>query len=193
MEKALQANFDELLFSVRRSIRYHVKRQQFFDGLISSTNFCNVVFGSAAVLAFLRGNVPQSQALTTTDWVGVWAAALVTILSSIELVVGYARKSRQHERLSSRFIELEKKMIFKRNNAEFSDNDLAAMIGERLTIEAEEPPPKLVLDSICHNELCRAEDLEQKEFIVITRQQRWLAQYFDLDPDSLRKYGEPKS
>jgi hypothetical protein len=201
MEKKLKDDFDYLSFGVRRSIRYHVKRQQFFDRLDAFTSFFNVVLGSAAVLALLRGNpstqVPvqnQGLNLTTFDWIGVYAAALVTILSAIELVVGYARKSRQHEKLGCKFIDLERRMITERNDPNFSEANLAVLTGERLNIEAEEPPPKIALDSICHNELLRADGNENKnEYVQLTRLQRAFAQFFDLFPDTITKPNQPRT
>ena|SRR6266508_3456665 len=183
MDKKIKDDLHELLFGVRRSIRYHVKRQQFFDRLNGLTSFFNVIFGSAAVVALIKTNI---------EYVGVPAAALVTVLSSIDLVVGYSRKARVHERLACKFIDLDKEII-SRNNIDLTESELAKFSAERLDIEADEPPVKVVLDSICHNEMCRAEGYKDpKEYVKLTRIQKWVAQFWDLGEDKIVKPGYPK-
>lgn len=67
MDSKIREKLHELLFGVRRSVRYHVKRQQFFDRLNGLTSFFNVVFGSAAVVALIKTNI---------EYIGVPAATL---------------------------------------------------------------------------------------------------------------------
>ena len=184
VEQQLRNKRYALLFGIRRSVRYHVKRQQFFDRLHSLTSALSIILGSTAVVALIKDN---------WDYVGIPAAALVTVLSSIDLVVGYSKKARLHERLSGKFIDLEKKIISV-NEAEFSDADLAHCTQDRLNIEAEEPPAKNVLDSICHNEMLRAQGIrDASEYVRITTLQRLLAQFCDYRQNEIVKPGHPRS
>ena len=48
---------------------------------------------------------------------------------------------------------------------------------ERLSIEAEEPPVKRILDVICHNDLARSMGLDREEMWRVKWYQRWVAQF----------------
>lgn len=57
--------------------------------------------------------------------------------------------------------------------------DASRWVGERLDIEAEEPPPLRALDSICHNEVMRAMGYPPDQLLRIGRLQRLFSQFFD--------------
>lgn len=108
----------------------------------------------------------------------------MTVLSSIDLVVGYSRKARVHERLACKFIDLEREIISS-NNTDLTESALAKFSAERLNIETEEPPIGIILDPICHNEMLRAEGYKDpKDYVKVTKAQRCLAQF-----GSRRAYG----
>ena len=48
--------WDDMLFGVRRSIRYHQRRRAFFDRLDQFSNMLSVIFGSAAIYGVLEKN-----------------------------------------------------------------------------------------------------------------------------------------
>jgi hypothetical protein len=147
-------------------------------------NVLSVIFGSAAVVALIKQNLENF---------AIFAAALVTILSSIDLVVGYSRKAVLHSRLAGKFIELEKHIV-SINRSEFSESQLAELTRHRLSIEAEEPQKKTVLDSICHNELLRAEGIaDQNEYVKIAWWQRLFAQFLDWGQHRIVKPGYPRT
>ena len=95
-------SYHDLLFDIGRSVRYHNRRRAFFDRIDRLANMLSVIFGSTAVYGVLA---QDHQALALT------AAALVTVLSAINLVVGSSQKARAHADFARRFIELEKRMI----------------------------------------------------------------------------------
>lgn len=162
-----------LLFGVRRSVRYHSRRRQFFDRYRLWTSALSIIFGSATIYLALSSLDPRYT---------VAAAAVVTVLSGVDLVIGSARMARLHEDLYRQFINLEQKIISV-SESEFTEQDLKHLSSERLTIEANEPPIKRVLDATCHNELLRAlgydpvKDADQ--YAEIKWYQRAFAQFFD--------------
>jgi hypothetical protein len=165
--KDLERQRFHLLFGVRRSIRYHLRRRSFFETWNTLTQALAVIFGSAAI----GGALKEGYAL-----LAIVAAALVTIFSAVNLVVGTTRKARLHEELSKRFFALERELI------EAGDYDVAALAkfkGKRLEIEADEPPILKVLDCVCHNELLRALGYEREQFLSIGPVQRLLRHFFD--------------
>ena len=169
---------DDLLFGVRRSIRYHNRRRGFFDRYHTVTNAVSVIFGSATIFAVLSA-VDKRYALI--------AAALVTVFSVIDLVVGTSKMARLHESLARRFIDLEAAIVSIAVD-KFTPDDLRKCTTERLQIEADEPPVLRGLDSLCHNELARAMEKPHEEFVHVAWYQRPFAQFFDFLEHRIKKY-----
>ena len=169
----------KLLFGVRRSIRYHVRRRSFFDFFHRFTNAIGVIFGSATLFTLLN----KTDLLYPTV-----AAAFVTVFSTIDLVVGTATKARLHDDLCRQFIELERQMELAARPIDAQS--LAKFTARRLEIEADEPPVHRVLDMMCHNELARAMGSERSHFARIRFYQRWLAHFFDVQDHNIKTYGE---
>jgi hypothetical protein len=163
-----------LLFGVRRSIRYHLRRRKFFDNIHKASIFLSALSGTATIAAVLAKAGPT---LTITF------AALVAISSIIDLVVGTAQAARLHDDLARRFFDLEKAII---STKEITEENLTNFISQRLDIEADEPTPLKVLDSICHNELLRAMGYDRSEFLNIRWYQRISAQFFDFMEHKIR-------
>lgn len=133
----LEDRWHNLLFGVRRSIRYHQRRRAFFDRLDQLSNMLSVILGSTAIYGVLGDDAKD---------VALIASALVTVMASINLVVGCSRRAREHADFARQFIELEKRMIGKA-----SEERLHEVTEARLSIEAGEPPVLHVLNVICHN------------------------------------------
>ena len=156
----------ELLFGVRRSVRYHHRRRRFFDLLQRITAGLAVVLGSTAVISLLQ----QHPAIA------VYAALAVTFLSALDLVIGYAGMARLHWDLARQFIELEQDIV---RGADPDANTVAAWTARRLAIEADEPPVLRVLDTLCHNELARAMGYDPRNYKRVGWFQAACAPFFD--------------
>lgn len=161
----LEDRWHNTLFGVRRSIRYHQRRRAFFDRLDQLSNMLSVIFGSAAIYGILEQDYKA---------LALIASALVTVLASINLVIGSAQRARAHSDFSRRYVELEKRML-----GQPDESLLQQLSAERLSIEAEEPPVLHVLNAICHNETMRAMGYKKEELAKIGWCQRLLAQLFD--------------
>ena len=162
----LESDHFNLLFGVRRSVRYHSRRQMFFDRCHKVTSGINVIFGSAALMTILA-NWPK-------ETTGV-AALMVALFSTIDLVVGHSLRARDHQDLYRRYIELENDLVSKPLDAELVTQGTT----RRLSLEAEEPPVKRILDVICHNDLARSMGCDSSEMWRVKWYQRWPAQFFD--------------
>ncbi|KKK94049.1 hypothetical protein LCGC14_2686750 [marine sediment metagenome] len=169
----LDNKHSDLLFGVRRSVRYHSRRLMFFDRWHKVTSGINVVFGSAALMTILA-RWPHE--------ITAFAALMVTLFSTIDLIVGHATAARRHQDLYRSFIELEKDII-----SETLDVNQGTV--RRLSLEAEEPPIKRILDTICHNDLARSMGYDASEMWRVKWYQRWPAQFFDIGLDSIRRVG----
>ena len=178
-QEQLDRGWHDLLFGVRRSIRYHARRRMFFDRFRQLTSALGVILGSATVFTLLNEMAPLYPAL---------AAALVTIFFTIDLVVGTGPAARLHNDLSRRFIDLERRMELEEEPIDAQS--LAKYKANRLEIETDEPPVHRVLDMMCHNELLRAMGYDKSHFARIRFHQRVLAHFFDLQDDKVVTYGK---
>ena len=166
----LQTNWKKLLFSVRRTVRYHTRRRAFFERIGYATKFLSVISGSATGVTAIIGKNTAA-----TAWFGFFTAAF----SSIDLIIGHASKARQCHDLTRKFIDLEKDMFAMGENP--SEQDLVEMTKRRLTIEADEPPKLCLLDLVCHNEVLRAHGYEESLTFKLPFFRTWLCQFHDFD------------
>ncbi len=169
--------YDDLLFGVRRSVRYHDRRVSFYDRSHNLVLFLVLIGGSSAVVTF-TAEFAQGWPI----WTSLLPAALVSALAGLDLVIGSARKARKHDILKYRFIALEARMIA----AGSLDETQPDWLTERLMIESEEPPVLRVLDTICHNDLMRSMGYPPKDFIRVGPIQRFFSPMFDMGANALR-------
>ncbi len=165
MDMDTELNHHNLLFGIRRSVRYHSRRQRFYEQLHARTTFINLLLGSATIAIFTNA-LPVAWPL----WAKLAPAAIVTILSAADLVIGTMQKAWRHADLCRQFIELEKMLVNE-------DTDIAEVTRQRLAIEATEPPVLRVLDTLCHNELLRAMGYEKSQYIKVSWWQRLTANW----------------
>ena len=179
--EAQSANSDEhwsLLFAVRRSVRYHRRRERFFDRWHRFGALASAIAGSAAIASLLA---KFSATLVT----GLVAAAAVA--GALELVFGFARSARLHNDLAREFTTLEQELV--QAGEDVAPARLRDLEGRRLEIESREPPVLRVLDAMCHDELVTALDIEEGQRTDPTWVQRMLAHWFDVGAHRLRKQG----
>lgn len=162
------AHRQQLLFTIRKSVRYHNARRQFYERIHSITAALCVTFGTATTFAALSG--------IGAYW-AAGAAAVVTLVSAIDLVVGTSARVRLHHDLARRFIGLEKLIIHKLHPNAL---DLRHWEAERLDIQADEPPARHVLDAMVYNELLQAYGADADQLIEVRWYQRWLAHVCDV-------------
>jgi len=160
---------DALQFGIRRSVRYHMRREAFYSFLNRVTSAMAVIFGSAAMASLLT-DIDNRYA--------VLAAAIVTVFSAFDLVIGTASMARLHSDLRRRFLSLEKRLAMLH---EPDAQQIADLQQARLDIEADEPPVLRALDTICHNDLLRAEGWpgDCGHYVPLPWYQRWTAQFIN--------------
>lgn len=163
----------KLLFGVRRSIRYHSRRQAFYGSLDRWTSFLLLALGSGLVALAIQG----SRA-------GMIAVGLaVTAVSGLKLVFAFGLKAARHAQFVRDFTRLEQQLY-----EDDSEETVSAVTRERLAIEATEPPVMRILDGICHNELLRAMGIEDpKERVQLNWFQYFTANLFNFGERNLAK------
>lgn len=164
-----------LLFGVRRSVRYHMRRQRFFDRLDRATALASLMAGSSTVVALLAS---AGEGL-------VLAAAAATAVAGACAAVSCRAVAPAAQRPRREFTGLERDVVG--TAGDLTPERLAELTDRRLAIEAGGPPILRVLDALCHNELLTAVGGSDNQRATITRLQHWLANWTDFRADRLRK------
>ena len=176
---AAQREYADLLFGVRRSVRYHDKREGFFLLIGDTADY--LVFLLSAATTWL---IVSFKGDGGSPWFIAIFPLAIAAGRGIALVLRVGSRASRHNALKRRFIGLEKKLITCRDNPDA--NQLEKLQQERLSIEADEPPVLRVLDTLCHNELAYSMGYDDKEFKQTSWAQRAFRHFFDVDPESLR-------
>lgn len=143
----------DLLFSIRRSVRYHIRRRRFFDNMNRFMTAAIFVLSAGAVVSILS-KINEMTVLV--------AAAAVTVLSIINLVSEIPRSAWTHADLARSFAEIEKQIILK---GDLTEEDLKLLTAQRLELEKDEPPIMRMEDIKSHNELVKALGLGEPEIV----------------------------
>lgn len=164
---AVRVEWHELLFAVRRSRRYHMRREQFFFRFHFFFCLLTAVSGSAAFATILADFA-----------VGLWLTGFTAVVGAADLAGQPFSRALTHRKLTQRFTRLERAMRVP--ESEIDVGLLRKLEGRRLKIEVQEPPVLQVLNLICHNEEVLAGDYEHEYFHPLRWHQRLLAPLIDL-------------
>ena len=167
----MEQEYDKLLFAIRRSVRYHMRRCRFFDMVFRVTNGASLIFGSSTLFMLLYDKGPS--------WLAI-LPALVGAASILALVYEAPRMARLHSELARKFIELEQKMILTPSPDE---SDLSQFKAQKLAIEVDEPPIHRVLDLLCRNEMILAEGHDESQLYRASPCERLTSQVLHLEPN----------
>ena len=168
-----------LLFDVRRSVRYHDRREGFFSFWRNGADLGVFVLGSTTVLVLadaVGGDWPMLAKLIIP--------LAATLLTGLALVGQVAAKSASHNSLKRQFITLEQKLIKFRGS--MTEEKLSDLQQERLIIEKDELPILRVLDTICYNDTAWAMGYKKSCLKKVTWIQKALSQFRDTGPERTR-------
>ncbi len=168
----------DLLFDIRRSRRYHMRREQFFGRFHFTAGFLTALFGSATFATVLADSP-----------LGLWSAALTAIFGACELVGQPFSRALTHRELTREFTRLERKMQLPA--AEINEVALRNVQARRLDIEGKEPPTLQVLNVMCYNEEVLASGSGRQHLKKVLWYQRALASLFDLSVHTFQKSAPP--
>ena len=177
------SDYDILLMDVQRSIRYHDRRNGFYQGCLGLFQFIILMMGTATVATFgaeIGSSLP--------NWVRLLPSVLASAAVSAMLVFRLGDKAWLHFDLKRDFSRLEQRLELIRSS--HTQDQVSEIQAERLAIEAREPRVRRVLDTICDNELKWAMGYEKSDLAPIGFWQRWMAQFFDVNEEALRKRAE---
>lgn len=131
----------EILERIEISVRYHQKRERFFE-LSDKWVKAIAIIGGSVAFANLEPNDGTRKAL----------AALIALSSTLALVFGFADRAKRHAELTRKFRELDARIVQK-GEISYMEADLGAWEAEERMLEANEPPALNALVKICQNEI----------------------------------------
>ena len=167
----------DLMFRIKRSIRYNSRRQRFFETVDRMLSLFLILLGSGAVAT--QANFTDRLEF----WLVITIGALVAILSSVMLVYVPGVRAVTHKQFVKEFTQLEIELSMN------SSKETTRQVWHNcLSLEATEPPVMRVLDLLCHNELCLAEDIKDREqYVAIGWFKRLTAQIFSWEEHGVKK------
>lgn len=157
------ARHTETLHNVRLGVRYHMRRQAFFEAWHRATGVVSLLAGSSAVVA-VTGNLP----LLT----GVMAA-LVALAQAIDLMVDTRKYANLHNDLRRRYLEIEPELL---DCQALTESEYRSVWGRIKTIEADEPPIRPYVADLCHNDVLHVAGYSTDE--AIFARTHWLKRLF---------------
>ena len=173
--------FDDLMFHVRCSVKYHAERRRFYENVNNLVLFLALVLNTATIASVLDlfGQKIDGSGM----WIGLIPSVVVTVLIGLTLVGRVGTKANDHNDLKRRFIRLQQQM--EQHVALVDDEALAAWKAERLDIEMDEPPINRVVHAKCYNEVVKSlttlSDVE-KAYVKLEWKHRlfgWFTRAFD--------------
>lgn len=146
----------QLLFDVRRSVRYHDKRAYFLN-MVSYFGVLLTCFGIA-------GSCVAGFSASRDGVILLFMYFLLALSGELVRVSTYKRGV-LHTSFKFRFAWLERRIV----TGPAQGDCWAEYHSERLSIEMYEPTPYKILDTLCHNELLRAEGFkrESKHYVKV--------------------------
>lgn len=174
-KKSKDAQWD-LLWRVRLSGLYHLKRERFLDGVDRAAKLVSAL-GGAAVFSQIKAE----------PGIGLWISAVITVVATVSLVYSPSTKARKHSELARDLKRLESEIVGA--GAALPPEQIARLDAKFLNIESSEPAALGALVTQCHNELSVA--IGQRDQITrLPLIQRAFKNWFDFD-QSLGMHTEP--
>ena len=175
----------DLLFHVRRSVRYNSHRQKHYDWWHRLVVFVALLFGSVSVVTLAT----ELSAYLPT-WGKLLPSVVVSGFAGLDLIWGNLQNARMHADFVRQFTDLERRLVGPDGK---TDAVIASVRDKLLELEATEPPVLQVLDTLCQNELVRSMGYPKSQHIPVGFWQRVWAQFFDLKAHTLHTPEEPKT
>ena len=165
----------EILFRVRRAIRYHSRLQKHYRRLHNWMLFTGLCLSSTAIITSVTAFFTAvGQGWT---WLTSLPAALMSVLWITDHVSQNVQKTGLHKDFVRRYTDLERRLVAPEGK---SPAVVAEVFDKVLQLEEDEPPVLHVLNILCRNELMRAEGFPQEQQIPVKTIPRLFAGFTDL-------------
>lgn len=143
IDDILWAERCNVLYRTWVQIRYHRRRQRFFDLLDKATKSLTILLSAALIGEAMRRNLP-------------YVASSISVLSLLALVFGYGDRKQVHKELAEMAADLAAEVV-RVPGAEITAAIVSIWSSEYLRICAKAPPPLKSLTIICEREQSAAD------------------------------------
>lgn len=174
-EEKVENEWDDFLFHVRVSIRYHRRRRDFYQRRHALANAIIIIFSSTAVFSLLHD---------LNKWLSSLPGLIVTIVATFDFVFGTCSKISTHDNIVRRLLLIEEEIMIHTTSNNGTYNKL---LKDWQAIKKDEPDTLKVLTALCHNQIVRSMDCSDDEQIPTTWIQRQLADFIDIRDHELKK------
>lgn len=138
----------DLRFDIERSIRYHARRESFFESFDKIVNVLNLISGSSTLVVFLSPKAP--------GWLVAVLGVFVAVISFANLSMKSAEYASKHASFRQRYYDLLKSIGRLDSASATFSTDVKKCTEARLDIEREEPPTNCAVDLLAYNDQARA-------------------------------------
>lgn len=138
LEVALWESRCETLFHVQVQLRYHRRRQRFFDLVDKITKSVSTVIAATLLGQSLKEYLP-------------YLASAVTGLGLLALVFGYGDRKQQHKELAEQAASLISAIV-RVPASQLTEVNVAGFAADRANLLSKSPPPLKTLSVICEHE-----------------------------------------
>lgn len=157
----------DLLWKVRLSALYHLKRERFLDGVDRLAKAVSALGGAAAFSQIKADPV-----------LGLWITAIITVVATLSLVYSPCAKARRHAELARDFKRLESDMVAA--GSELGESEVVQFKAKFVSLESSEPAALGALVTQCHNELALAVG-QHAHITPLPLWHRLFKNWFDID------------
>ena len=157
MDSEVKRLYENELFHVRRSVKYHDHRKRFFENALNFAVFLALASGPMFMTLGIGIDSAAETDGTTNGGSDFWKyvpGMITSVFAGMVLVSKAGAKANLHDRIRERFIELRQDMELAADT--FTKQDVAKFTARRLGIEINEPPINRVVDAMSHNAVCQS-------------------------------------
>lgn len=161
----------DAIHNIRAAIRYHMRRQGFFERWHRVTGVLSLIFSSAAVVSFVGG--------PTTHYATIMAA-IVAITQAIDLMFETQKRATLHADLRRRYVLLEPDLLA---SSKLTEPQYAKIKRKIASIEIDEPPLRETLIALAQNEAAEVSGYTREDNPASFTELNWWQRHFpNLNP-----------
>lgn len=157
----------DILFKAWVQVRYHRRRQRFFDLVDKSTKALTVALGASLLGETVKKSLPE-------------VASAISVLGLMALVFGYSDRKQTHKELAELAAKLASD-ICEVDYETLNSSHASKWQAEYARLALKSPPPLKNLTLMCEREHAEAEGMDPQAPKLYFFQ-RWVADFFSVGP-----------
>ena len=188
-ERRATKPYRDEMYHIRRSVKYHDHRKQFFESLVNWSLLLAVASGPMFWVFSAYFGTGAESGENPNQWLKFAPGVITSTFTGMVLITKASSKANLHDRLRVEFMRL--RQDFERMPLEDRTDVLkvADFTARRVTIEEEELPINRVVDAMCHNEVCLSMGMKKPStYLKLRFWHRWFGAFTHLFNEGPRHY-----